>query len=51
VLNAQQQLFSARRELAAAKYAYILSLLRLEAAIGELTDDDLMAVNQWLGPD
>lgn len=48
VLNAQQQLFSARRDLAQSKYNYIMSLLRLEAAIGELTEDDLAAVNQWL---
>jgi len=48
VLNAQQLLFSARRDLAQSKYNYILSLLRLEAAIGELTEDDLNAVNLWL---
>lgn len=50
VLNAQQLLFSARRDLAQSKYTYILSLLRLEAAIGELTVEDLAAVNQWLAP-
>ncbi|HYC48272.1 MAG TPA: TolC family outer membrane protein [Burkholderiales bacterium] len=48
VLNAQQLLFSARRDLAQSKYNYIMSLLRLEAAIGELTESDLAAVNQWL---
>jgi outer membrane protein len=48
VLNAQQQLFSAQRDLAQARYNYILSLLRLEAAIGELTENDLVAVNEWL---
>jgi outer membrane protein len=48
VLNAQQLLFSARRDLAQSKYTYVLSLLRLEAAIGELTDSDLAAVNEWL---
>jgi outer membrane protein len=48
VLNAQQLLFSARRDLAQSKYNYILSLLRLEAAIGELTENDLVAVNEWL---
>ena len=48
VLNAEQLLFSARRDLAQAKYNYIVSLLRLEAAIGELTEDDVAAVNQWL---
>ncbi len=48
VLNAQQQLFSAQRDLAQSKYTYILSLLRLEAAIGELTENDVIAVNEWL---
>jgi outer membrane protein len=48
VLNAQQLLFSARRELAQSRYNYVLSLLRLEAAIGELTESDLAAVNAWL---
>jgi outer membrane protein len=51
VLNAQQQLFSARRDLAQSKYNYILSLLRLEAAIGELTEDDVVVVNAWLSRD
>lgn len=50
VLNAQQLLFSARRDLASSKYTYVLSLLRLEAAVGELTETDLVAVNQWLAP-
>jgi outer membrane protein len=50
VLNAQQLLFSARRDLAQSKYTYVLSLLRLEAAIGELTEGDIVAVNAWLDP-
>jgi outer membrane protein len=50
VLNAQQLLFSAKRDLAQSKYSYVLSLLRLEAAIGELTESDIAAVNQWLDP-
>lgn len=48
VLNAQQQLFSARRDLAQAKYNYILSTLRLKAAVGRLVEDDLSAVSAWL---
>ncbi|MGE4111378.1 MAG: TolC family protein, partial [Burkholderiales bacterium] len=48
VLNAQQQLFSARRDLAQARYNYILSLLRLTAAAGQLTEADLQRVNAWL---
>lgn len=48
VLNAQQQLFSARRDLAQARYNYILSLLRLTAAAGELDEEDLQRINGWL---
>lgn len=48
VLNAQQLLFSARRDQAQAKYNYILSLLRLEAAIGELSEQSMATINQWL---
>jgi outer membrane protein len=48
VLNAQQLLYSAQRDLAQSKYTYVLSLLRLEAAIGELTEEDLVPVNAWL---
>lgn len=48
VLNAQQQLFSARRDLAQAKYNYIMSTLRLKAAVGRLTENDIVAVNAWL---
>lgn len=48
VLNAQQLLFSAKRDLAQARYSYILSQLRLKAATGQLVEDDLIQVNQWL---
>lgn len=48
VLNAQQQLFSTRRDLAQALYNYVLSLLKLKAAAGKLTEDDLIKVNAWL---
>lgn len=48
VLNAQQQLFQTRRDLAQAKYNYILSLLRLKAAAGSLSEQDLALANSWL---
>jgi outer membrane protein len=48
VLNAQQQLFSARRDLAQARYNYIMSLLRLKAAAGQLGEADVERVNSWL---
>jgi outer membrane protein len=48
VLNAQQQLSQTRRDLAQAKYNYILALLRLNSAAGRLTERDLALVNDWL---
>ncbi|HEX9685192.1 MAG TPA: TolC family outer membrane protein [Burkholderiales bacterium] len=48
VLNAQQQLSQTRRDLAQAKYNYILSLLRLKAAAGTLAEQDLALINGWL---
>jgi outer membrane protein len=48
VLNAQQQLSQTRRDLAQAKYNYILALLRLKAAAGQLAEQDLALVNAWL---
>ena len=48
VLNAQQQLFSARRDLAQARYNYVLSVLRLTSAAGELDEAELQRVNAWL---
>lgn len=48
LLNARQQLFTARRDLAQALYNYILSRLKLEAAVGNLTEADVAQVNTWL---
>ena len=48
VLNAQQQLFSARRDLAQARYNYILNRLRLSAATGRLSEQEIAGVSQWL---
>ncbi len=50
VLNAQQQLFSTQRDLALVRYNTILSQLRLKAAAGSLTDQDLDEVNRVLAP-
>jgi outer membrane protein len=48
VLNAQQLLFQTRRDRAQSVYNYLMSLLRLKAAVGKLSEDDLAAVNNWL---
>ncbi|RZI43633.1 DUF4440 domain-containing protein [Herbaspirillum sp. HC18] len=44
LLNAQQQLFSAQRDLALARYNYLLSYLRLRYAAGTLNAEDLQTV-------
>ena len=48
VLNAQQQLFSTRRDLYQAQYSYLVNRLRLKAAAGNLDESDLERVNQAL---
>ena len=48
VLNAQQQLFSAKRDLLQARYTYLISILKLKSAAGLLTDADLTEINQHL---
>lgn len=48
VLNAQQQLYATRRDLYQAEYNYLVSKLRLKAAVGTLDEADLKQVNQAL---
>lgn len=50
VLNAQQQLFSARKDLAQARYNYLLAYLRLRFAAGTLTGEDLQTVAGYFVP-
>jgi outer membrane protein len=48
VLNAQQLLYSAQRDLARAYYTAVLAQIRLKQAIGRLTPVDLENVNKLL---
>src|SRR5262249_14868446 len=48
VLNAQQLLFQTRRDRAQAAYNYVLSLLKLKAAVGKLSENDLEEITAWL---
>lgn len=48
VLNAQQQLYSTRRDLYQAEYSYLMSQLQLKAAVGALGEAELAKVNQAL---
>ena len=50
VLDAEQQVLSARRDLAGARYAYLLSMLSLKAAAGTLGVADLAMIDQHLRP-
>ncbi|MGL4576021.1 MAG: TolC family outer membrane protein [Burkholderiaceae bacterium] len=45
VLNAQQQLANTKKDLAKARYDTLLAGLRLKSAAGQLTEEDLKAVN------
>jgi len=49
VLNAEQQLYIARRDYARARYDTLMQALRLKAVAGRLRYEDLLAVNALLG--
>jgi outer membrane protein len=48
VLNAQQQLFSAKRDLLQARYNYLVNIIRLKSASGLVAEADLLDINQQL---
>ncbi|MBW8457758.1 MAG: TolC family outer membrane protein [Thiobacillus sp.] len=50
VLDAEQQVLSAQRDLAGARYASLLSGLSLKAAVGTLSPADLAEIDQYLRP-
>ena len=48
VLNAQQQLFSAKRDALQARYNYLINIIRLKTATGIVAAADLVDINQQL---
>ena len=48
VLNAQRDLYRTKRDLSQARYGYLINRLRLKAAAGTLSEDDLLALNALL---
>lgn len=48
VLNAQSLLYSAKRDLAEARYTYVISRLKLRAAAGLLASEDISLIQGWL---
>ncbi len=50
LLDAQQQVLSARRDLAGARYEFLLAGLALKSAVGTLGISDLVEIDQYLTP-
>ncbi|MDP3742767.1 MAG: TolC family outer membrane protein [Methylotenera sp.] len=48
VLNAQQQFFSAKRDLLQARYNYLVNIIRLKSSAGVVAEADLVDINQQL---
>jgi outer membrane protein len=48
VLNSRRELYRSVRDYARSRYTYILETLRLKAAVGTLTEQDVAAINNWL---
>ena len=48
VLNAQQQVFAAQRDLSKARYDTLLASLRLKAATGSLRTEDIVAISKTI---
>lgn len=51
VLTAQRNLYANQRDYSAARYDYIIVSLRLQAAAGDLSVDDIDRINAWLSSD
>lgn len=50
ILNAEEQVYIARRDLLEAKLRYLQARLQLAAAVGLLGEDDIRQANTYLGP-
>lgn len=48
ILNAEQQRMSVKRDLAMARYRYIMARIRLQGLVSSLTESEMAAVNAWL---
>lgn len=48
LLNARQQLFSAKRDLLQVRYQYLVSMIRLKTASGIITEADIQEIDQLL---
>lgn len=50
VLNAQQQLYAARRDLQKERYGYLINRLLLQSTVGNLTDEEIESIETLTKP-
>lgn len=48
ILNAQQQRMNVRRDLAQARYMYLMARVRLQGLVGSLNEEEINLINSWL---
>ena len=48
VLNSRREVYRAERDYARSRYTYIQQTLRLRAAVGTLSEREVIAINNWL---
>ncbi|MCX7178980.1 MAG: TolC family outer membrane protein [Proteobacteria bacterium] len=48
ILNAQQQRMNVRRDLAQARYLYLMARVRLQGLVGSLNEEEIALINSWL---
>ena len=48
VLNVQRNLFQNERDYTNARFDYVLSALRLKQVAGALTEEEILALEQWM---
>lgn len=48
ILNAQQQRMNTRRDLAQARYQYILARVRLQGLVQSINQEEIETLNRWL---
>jgi outer membrane protein len=50
VIDAERDVYEAKRNYARARYEYLLNTLRLKHAVGTLSEADVESINVWLRP-
>ena len=48
VLDAERDLFQAKKDFAQSRYDYLINSIRLKKVTNNLTEQDILAINKWL---